>query len=188
MYLQPPPFDELGDPIVADWHCPVCGTYTPRVRRPGRPAVYCSNACRQKAYRYRCRHGIRLLSGDRQPSHRGRGARVIHLLRPERDPVAGLRRGDQSCVSLCGAFIRPATDHAHLLPDFPFDAVDACYSCIALTGRARADPLMLYPWNAFLREPITVVKPPWPAPLGSGAAIRGVPRYRRRHGWKRLLD
>src|SRR5688572_25139960 len=44
--------------VIADWNCPVCGTHTPRTYRPGRPPVYCTNACRQKAYRYRRDHGI----------------------------------------------------------------------------------------------------------------------------------
>lgn len=185
--LTPPALDDHGDPILADWYCPVCRAYTPRVRRPGRPAVYCSNACRQKAYRFRCRNGIRLLRGDGQPTERGRGARVVHLLRPSRDPVSATRRTDRQRVSLCGAFVRPAADHPHLRPDFPFDAVDACFSCLDLTGSERADPPLLYAWNAFLRRPTTPVMEPCPAPLGRAAEIRGLPRRRRASSWLRLL-
>lgn len=187
MEIPRPRFDAHGDPVVVDWFCPVCSAYTPRVRRPGRPAVYCSNACRQKAYRYRCRHGVRLLRGDGQATERGRGARVVHLLRPESDPLASTRRPDRALVSLCGAFVRPARDHAHLLPDFPFDAVDACFSCVDLTGSDRADPPMVYPWDAFLAGRSDLAQPPVPAPLGRSAEVRGAPRYRRRRRWHHLL-
>lgn len=41
---QPPP------------HCPICGqilNLIPRKRKGGRPRIYCSNRCKQRAYRLR---------------------------------------------------------------------------------------------------------------------------------------
>lgn len=174
------PADADGNPILANWSCPVCGKYTPRVHRPGRPCVYCSNACRQKAYRYRRRHGIRLLRGDGQPTERAAGARVTHLMRPDRDPVSRPRRSDRRAVSLCGAFVRPARDHEHLRPHFPFNSAHACFSCLGLTGADDPDPPMIHPWQNFHRAYTGPPVDPYPAPPGYSASLRGRARRRSR--------
>lgn len=169
------------DDIVADWHCPVCGKHTPRTHRPGRPPVYCSNACRQKAYRYRRDHGIRLLHNDGQPAHRAAGARVTHLTRPSRDPVAGQRASNRKCVSLCGAFVRPAVDFDHLDPRFEFDDARACWRCLELTGAGVPDVPMMYPWEARNRTYVGPPIEPVPARVGYMASLRGKPpKWRRR--------
>lgn len=171
-----------GHVLVAEWSCPVCGVPTPRTRRPGRPRVYCTNSCRQRAYRMRRSCGIRLLRGDGQPTERAAGARVRHLLRAGGDPVGNRRTSDRKMVSLCGAFVRPARDHPDLVVDFAFDDVAACYSCLQLTGSARPAPPMIYPWQSsrksYTGPPVDKI----PAPPASAANIRGVPRRRhRRH-------
>lgn len=152
MQIPMPPLDADGNPIIAGWRCPCCGADTPRVQRPGRPRVYCTNACRQKMYRFRRRHGIRLLHGDGQPAHRAAGARVTHLVRPGVDPVGHRRTSQRKVVSLCGAFSRPAADHAHLKPDFRFDDVHACFTCLDLTGAGVPDEPKRYPWQMSQRD------------------------------------
>jgi hypothetical protein len=132
-------FHTDGQPIWADWSCPVCGTYTPKTARPGRPNVYCTNACRQKAYRFRRKHGIRLLHGDGQPTERAAGDRVAHLLRPRRDPVSWRRASNREAVSLCGAFVRPGKDRPFLPTEFLFDSAKSCLSCCQLTGAGRPE-------------------------------------------------
>jgi hypothetical protein len=175
----PPP---LGpDDVVADWNCPVCRKHTPRTHRPGRPPVYCSNRCRQKAYRYRRDHGIRLLHHDGQPAHRAAGASVTHLTRPVGDPVAGRRASNQRCVSLCGAFVRPAADFDHLDPTFEFDDARACWRCLELTGAGIPDVPMIYPWQVRLRGYTGPPVAPVPARVGYMASLRGKPpKWRRR--------
>src|SRR5687768_11507099 len=42
-----------GHLIVAEWYCPVCDAPAHRTHQAGRPRVYCTNACRQRAYRWR---------------------------------------------------------------------------------------------------------------------------------------
>ena len=169
-----------GHELIADWTCPVCEAPTPRTRRPGRPSVYCSNSCRQRAYRTRRRCGIRLLRGDGQPSERATGTRVRHLLRAAGDPIRSRRRSDRKTVSLCGAFVRPARDHPDLYIDFAFDDADACYTCLQLTGSPRPDPPMIYPWQAsrksYAGPPVEKV----PAPAAYAANLRGVAQRRTR--------
>ena len=152
MQIPIPPLDPDGDPIIADWCCPCCGAYTPRVQRPGRPRVYCSNACRQKMYRFRCRHGIRLRYGDGQPAHRAAGALVTHLVRPAADPVGHRRTAQRKAVSLCGAFVRPITDQPHVRPEFRFDDVRACFTCLDLTGAGTPEVPKRYPWQLSRRD------------------------------------
>ena len=180
MLLPDLPCDEAGNPIWADWSCPVCGTYTPRVARPGRPAIYCSNACRQKAYRFRRRHGIRLLQGDGQPVHRARGARVTHALRPGRDPMSSLRASNRQAVSLCGAFVRPVGDTPNMKPEFHFDDANACFACLELTSAGRPDVAMIYPWQMSRTDYVGPPLEPRPARDGYELSIRGLPRRWRK--------
>lgn len=158
--------------MIADWHCPCCNAYTPRTQRPGRPKVYCSNACRQKMYRYRRDHGIRLLCGDRQPKLRAHGARVTHLARPATDPVAHRRTSQRRVVSLCGAFARPAADYAHLNPEFWFDEVHACFTCLGLTGADLPAEPKRYPWQLAQRTYDGPPLSPVPARLGEMYELR----------------
>ena len=50
---------DLPQDVVEPWFCPVCDGPAHRTRRPGRPKLYCSNACRQRAYRWRRDHHAR---------------------------------------------------------------------------------------------------------------------------------
>jgi len=176
-----PRYDLNGIEVLADWNCPVCGISTPKTRRPGRPSVYCSNACRQRAYRYRMRNGIRLLRGDGRLTARAKGVNVQHLLRPSDDPVAEVRRlHDRKAVSLCGAFVRPAADHPDLVTDFVFDDAAAFYSCLGLTGSPRPDPPMVYSWESGRKsyQHVPIVKRP--VTPGYAASIRRAPMPWRR--------
>ncbi len=164
--------------ILVDWNCPMCGTPTPRTRRPGRPRVYCTNSCRQRAYRDRRRRGVRLLCGDGQPCERSFGRRVEHLMRAPGDVVADRRASNRRAVSLCGAFVRPARDHPDPYTDFAFDHVYACYTCLELTGAARPDPPMQYPWQTARRSYTGPPLAKFPAPPMMAERLRGAPKRR----------
>src|SRR5690606_14066107 len=45
--------------IVDERPCPMCGTTVQQIHRPGRARIYCTNSCRQRAYRWRRAHGVR---------------------------------------------------------------------------------------------------------------------------------
>jgi predicted nucleic acid-binding Zn ribbon protein len=173
-----------GSRIIADWHCPVCGTHTPRTTRPGRPRVYCTNSCRQRAYRFRRARNIRLRRGDGQPTERGRGADVRHILRPPSDPLHDRRTSRRQKVSLCGAFVQPAHDHPDLRTAFVVDEPDACYRCLLLTGTPRPDPPMIHPWQhsrkSYAGPPLESV--PAPPEMATRLRGRGPRRVSRRGG------
>lgn len=183
--LGQPRYSLDGNVVLADWNCPVCGVPNPRTIRPGRPRVYCSNSCRQRAYRHRRGHGIRLLRGDGQPAERAIGARVRHLLRADGDPLRDQRRSDRKSVSLCGAFVRPAHDHPDLVTEFAFDDAHACYTCLQLTGSERPEPPMIYPWQTSRKSYTGPPVPKIPAPPRYAANIRRVPRKSRRRRRRR---
>ena len=73
VYLRP----RWGD-VVAEWACPVCGISCNRTYHSGRARVYCTNACRQRAYRLR----RRAIVGGRPCRHRSRPRH--HTRRPAR--------------------------------------------------------------------------------------------------------
>ncbi len=64
VYVRP----RWGD-VVAEWACPVCGTSCNRTYHSGRARVYCTNACRQRAYRLR-RRSVSFRPPPAQPPHR----------------------------------------------------------------------------------------------------------------------
>lgn len=132
-------------------------------------------------YRYRRRHGIRLLHGDGQPALRARGALVSHIVRPSADPVANRRTSQRKAVSLCGAFVRPAADHPHLNPEFRFDGVHACFSCLNLTGAGIPDPPKRYPWQLSQRDYTGPPLSPVPVQLGEMHELR---RTHGRRQWQ----
>ena len=118
--------------IVEEWWCPVCDRAAHRIHRPGRPRIYCSNACRQRAYRYRRAHGLRT-TAHRRPAVRvgvrARGNRQApRTARPGRLHVEPVRRPPQA-----GDGVR-RTRHA--------DALHASYatSTSCSTAPVRADP------------------------------------------------
>ncbi len=114
--------------------CPVCDTPTPHQYRAGRQKVYCTNACRQRAYRWRRAHGVRLFATASSPVERAHNRWLHHALRDPRDPVAAMqtRRGRE--VTVCGTYARPARSqrarHTRFLPNSP----GSCQSCIRNIG------------------------------------------------------
>ncbi len=128
-----------GAPEAGDWHCPVCGVPTPHEFRPGRKRVYCTNSCRQKAYRWRRAHGVRLLVTPWQPAARSHNART-HAVRPAADYVSGPADQHGRNVAVCGAFARAAVPVAGWHVEFVPGAPRTCGSCTRLIG---ADPAWL---------------------------------------------
>ena len=133
---------DIADNVVEHWWCPVCEAPAHRTRRPGRPKLYCSNACRQRAYRWRRDNHARVVA---RPWHPAAGALVPfgrwHALRSGRDFVGNLsdRRNRQPTV--CGAFARPARlmkqrTHHQFVPV----GANACRSCAKLI-EPPLDPL-----------------------------------------------
>jgi hypothetical protein len=121
-----------GD-VIGEHDCPTCSASVPHVFRPGRGRVYCSNACRQRAYRWRRARGIR-----RVVERDGAAARLVndrrHAVRDPRDPVSGVRDGRRREVAVCGAFARPVrgqrVTHDRFVPEHPW----SCESCAQLIG------------------------------------------------------
>lgn len=119
--------------IVSLWWCPVCGAAAHRTARPGRPRVYCTNACRQRAYRVRRQARATLPVRTRPQSLvRARSRGRSHALRPPDVFPAGPPDGSGRELSLCGAFVRrdtvPPWVHDHFVPEVPW----ACGSCVVL--------------------------------------------------------
>ncbi len=120
--------------VTGPWWCPVCDTPTPHRYRAGRQKVYCSNACRQKAYRWRRAHGVRFFATAAIPAERADGRALRHALRDTRDPVAFLRAPRGREVTVCGTFSRPARNqlvrHTRFLPG----SINSCQSCVRNVG------------------------------------------------------
>src|SRR5262249_35490599 len=131
-HQAPPSLADLPEDVVEPWWCPVCDAPAHRTLRPGRPKLYCSNACRQRAYRW---------GGD---TRGGRGARACRPgacglvplgrgrawgSRGDFGGTLGARRNRQP--TLCGAFARPATllpnrTHHQFVPVSGY----ACKTCV----------------------------------------------------------
>lgn len=119
-----------GD-LVGVHDCPTCGEPVADVYRPGRPRLYCTNACRQRAYRWRRAHGIR-----RFVERDGAAERLVndrrHALRDERDPVSGLHDARGRDVTVCGVYARPVrrmrVTHDRFVPEHPW----SCLTCSRL--------------------------------------------------------
>jgi len=133
-HQAPPSLADLPEDVVEPWWCPVCDAPAHRTLRPGRPKLYCSNACRQRAYRWRRDNHARLVA---RPCHPAASALVPfgrwHALRSRRDFVGKLSDRRNRQPTICGAFARPAT----LLPNrthhqFVPVSGDACKTCVAL--------------------------------------------------------
>jgi hypothetical protein len=121
----------------------VCGTVVMHEYRPGRKRVYCSNACKMRAYRWRCREGIRLRATPWTPAERSE-YRKTHAVRPTADFVGG--RGDALGreVAVCGAFARRVDHERRSHYEFTPGKPRACRSCTQLIG-ADPDWAVLYP-------------------------------------------
>jgi len=127
VYLRP----QWGD-VVAEWACPVCGTSCNRTYHSGRARVYCTNACRQRAYRLR-RDALVPPRAATAPV-RARTRDGLHALRSEGDLVAGRRDSTGRQVTACGAFARSTRDrpsfawHTEFIAGGPW----SCRTCAAV--------------------------------------------------------
>jgi hypothetical protein len=92
-------------PGASPWACPVCGSVVIHEYRPGRKRVYCSNSCKMRAYRWRCREGIRLRATPWTPAERSEDHKT-HAVRPAADFVGGCGDARGREVAVCGAFAR----------------------------------------------------------------------------------
>ncbi len=104
------------------WRCPVCQASVARPHRPGRAKVYCTNACRQRAYRWRCARRPTLVTPT--PPQRARTADRTHAVRSTRDFVAPLADPAGRRVTVCGAFARAASDRPSSYRHTSFYVVD----------------------------------------------------------------
>lgn len=148
--MKGPMFHVRGD-IVDRRECPTCGAVVIQRYRPGRARIYCSNACRQRAYRWRRRNGIRTCVERTGPAERGHAFGRNHALRDPRDvSAASLIDHRNRRLTACGTFVRPARPgrftHFDFLPRQPW----SCASCSELIGAPDV------PW---VPEP-----PPYPKP------------------------
>jgi hypothetical protein len=137
--------DEIGERVVELWWCPVCGGAAHRTDRPGRPKLYCSNACRQRAYRWRRDHHARLIAPRGHPAAGARaspGPGRYHALRNPRDFVAHHRDQRRREPTVCGVLARPLRYQRATRSHTDFNAAggDACRRCTELI-RPPIDPL-----------------------------------------------
>jgi hypothetical protein len=134
---QQPHLDRVADDAER-WDCPSCDRVVEIVRRPGRPRLYCSHACRQRAYRWRRQHAAHTVATPAWPaeSATARSTQPFHghALRSPRDPLSRRRDRHGREVTVCGLLARP-----HALPRqrgerVPFLAVlpTVCRSCAGL--------------------------------------------------------
>lgn len=123
-------FPLQGD-IVGEHDCPVCDGAVDQIHRPGRRRIYCSNACRQRAYRWRRANGIRRFVERDGPAERLLNDRR-HALRDRRDPVSRLRDSRGREVAVCGTFAKSVrgfrVTHDRFVPEHPW----SCDSCVRL--------------------------------------------------------
>jgi hypothetical protein len=135
--------------VVDRWQCPCCDRTIDIVHRPGRPRLYCSHACRQRAYRWRREHHAHTRSTPSWPAESAtvRGGGRTHALRTERDPLS--RRSDRRGreVTACGALGHPHHPSRRRGERAPFlrAGPTACRMCAALV---QPRPLGLVPPGA----------------------------------------
>jgi len=121
-------------PVVEPWWCPVCSAPAHRLaHQNGRPRVYCTNACRQRAYRWRRDHHARLAATPDHPAERASVGIRGHALRSSRDFVSTYSDTRGREVTVCGAMGRPARlgtwTHTRFVAD---NSSYSCRSCIRL--------------------------------------------------------
>jgi hypothetical protein len=138
MWNEPGPRCELR----ACWMCPVCSAAVHRLPRSGRQGVYCTNACRQRAYRLRRTAGRdRPLSAIRRPlPERATSRDRIHAIREFRDASTGRRDSVGRGITACGTFARMSIDtpwrfgHTEFRATLPESGSRTCRRCMQLTG------------------------------------------------------
>ena len=94
------------------WWCPVCNGAAHRTRRPGRPRLYCSNACRQRAYRWRRDHHARTVATPAEPVPSAFVAfGRFHAVRTPRDFVTQSHDRRSRRPTVCGVLAAPSRGH-----------------------------------------------------------------------------
>ncbi|MCU1391840.1 MAG: hypothetical protein JWM34_268 [Ilumatobacteraceae bacterium] len=124
------------DQIMGERQCGWCCNHFAVVRRPGRPLIYCSHSCRQRAYERRRGLGVlpppdriimqpggplahlRPRSGAYENGRISFGVGKSHAMRP-----AGIVGADGRRLTLCGLLMRSA------LRDFPVGQPGSCRTC-----------------------------------------------------------
>jgi len=145
--------------VVEEWWCPVCGGPAHRIYRPGRPRIYCTNACRQRAYRWRRDHHARLAATPDHPAERASVGLKGHALRSKRDFVSRCSDSRKREVTICGVLARPARYGRFAHYEFVLDnSTWSCMSCIRLVSipndtRDPSWPPRPRQWNRDLSRP-----------------------------------
>lgn len=159
-----PPRDVHIGTVVAEWQCPSCDRTVDVVHRPGRPRLYCSHACRQRAYRWRRQHAAHTVTapGERWPGASIAVRGLSHALRTERDPMWRRRDRRGREVTVCGVLARGSRGPRSSRPPYAGyrpDSHRACRTCAALTVPR---PLGLVPPGAWTPrpDPLTPLDPP----------------------------
>ena len=127
---------------TAIWTCPVCNTPVPRLPRAGRHRVYCTNACRQRAYRLRCKsHQQHPMAAHRDPRPvRATTRDRVHAIREYPDVSSGRRDSIGRGITACGAFGRMSIDTPARFGHLRFASTEGipnpsrCRSCEQLSG------------------------------------------------------
>lgn len=132
--------EQLADPTSASniWRCPVCSVSVARPLRPGRRRVYCSNSCKQRAYRWRCEHRAELTTP--RPPIRAQTYDKTHAMRSDNDFVGHRTEPSGRRVTVCGTFAHSSADRRGKVRHTRFYAVDeggvpsgsTCRRCVDL--------------------------------------------------------
>jgi hypothetical protein len=150
--------------VVDRWPCPGCERIVEIVHRPGRPRIYCSQACRQRVYRWRRRNGAHTEATPAWPAETSSAYSnrlTCHALRSERDPLSRRRDRRGRELTVCGLLARTGKrlrKDGYKPPFLPGGGV--CRVCTALTAPR---PLGLVPPGA--------MPPPYERATGSGEEI-----------------
>jgi hypothetical protein len=136
---------DCDHPHSDTWVCPVCSVLVEHTGRPGRRRVYCTNACRQRAYRRRRREQVITTHTNARPAERAVGRTgVLHALRTERDassrPSYGLWREE---LSVCGVLARPGRTYKQ--PGH-YRFVTGSWSCATCESLTFAEPTPPFVW------------------------------------------
>lgn len=121
-----------GD-VVAEHDCPACGAVVEQIYRPGRHRVYCTNACRQRAYRWRRTHGVRMCVERTGPAESLYNRRW-HARRLDADPASSVRDRRERELTACGTFAMPLRNRRRTHHQFVPESPNSCESCIGLVG------------------------------------------------------
>ena len=146
--------------LTAIWTCPVCDTAVPQRRQAGRRRVYCTSACRQRAYRLRCMtRQAHPMSAHRDPRPTRATTRDrVHAIREYADVSSGRRDSTGRGVTACGAFAHMSIDtperfgHVRITSTEGLPSPYTCRRCQQLTGLVPpGDPDALQRWVATSR-------------------------------------